>query len=291
MNAASTTLDLEAQIDAAELAVIDRDRRVLQRTRSAMRQVKARTGRSILIGVGAAIAAVLLFRASRRRPGLARAGLGAAAAASVGRHRPLGLTRLAAMAWPLLPSSVRRRISPRAMSLLGVGLPLFAGLAAGARDPAPATAVNFDLPRYAGRWYEIARLPLRQEAQCESDVAATYLLQDEGIAVINQCLRADGTAAVVQGEARMTDPEDPAKLEVSFAPEWLRWLSPVWSDYWVLHVDPDYSSAVVGTPDRRQLWLLSRTPLLGDEQYTRLVEQARHKAFDVGRLVRTPQHT
>jgi apolipoprotein D and lipocalin family protein len=293
MNAASAdagALDLDAQIDAAEQAVIDRDRRVRDRASGAVRQVRAHAGRSIAIGVGAVAGLFLLFRGTRRRhPGLARAGLGAAAVAATGRRRPMMLTRLVAIVWPLLPLSLRQKVSPQAMSLIGIGLPLLAGLKASAGAPDPSTAVGFDLPRYTGRWFEVARLPLGAEAQCESDVSATYLLDDHGIQVINQCLRPDGSAAVVQGEARMTDPDDPAKLEVSFAPEWLRWLPFVWADYWVLHVEADYRSALVGTPDRKHLWLLSRTPQLDAEAARRLMDHARLKGYDPSRLMLTPQ--
>lgn len=293
MNAASAdagVLDLDDQIDAAERAVIDRDRRVRDRMRGSAQRVKAHAGRSIGLGLGAAAGLFLLLRGSRRgRPGLARAGLGAAALASTSRRRPVMLTRLMTMAWPLLPQSLRQRISPQLLSLIGIGLPLLAGLKAGASSPEPTTAANLDLPRYMGRWFEIARLPLRSEAQCDSDVSDTYLLHDDGIAVINQCLHEDGSAAVVQGEVRMTDPEDPARLEVSFAPEWLRWLPFVWADYWILHVDPDYQSALVGTPDHKHLWLLSRTPQLDPRLFRHLVDHARLKGYDPGRLMLT-QH-
>ncbi|MBA3596653.1 MAG: lipocalin family protein [Methylibium sp.] len=294
MNAASAdagVLDLDEQIDAAELAVIDRDRRVRDRTQGAVRRVKAHAGRSVAIGVGAVAGLFLLFRGAKRgsRPGLARAGLGAAALAGATRRRPIMFTRLMTMAWPLLPVSLRQRISPQMLSLVSIGLPLLAGLKATASAPDPSTATNLDLPRYTGRWFEIARMPLRSEAKCESDVSATYLLNNDGIAVINQCLREDGSAAVVQGEARMTDPDDPAKLEVSFAPEWMRFLPFVWADYWILHVDADYESALVGTPDRKHLWLLSRAPFLAGERYQRLVDHARLKGYDSDRLTLTRQ--
>lgn len=293
MNASSAhALDLDAQIEAAERAVIDRDQRVRQRAVGMVQQVRAHAGRSIAIGVGGVAALFLFLRFTRgNRPrGLARAGFGAAAVTGT-RRRPIAFTRLAALVWPLLPLSLRQKVSPQLMSLLGVGLPVLAGLkAAGSGVPEPSTAVNLDLPRYTGRWYEIARMPMRPEAQCESDVSASYSLQDGAIAVINECVRPDGSVAVVQGEARMTDPENAAKLEISFAPEWLRFLPFVWSDYWVLYVDADYESALVGTPDRRHLWLLSRTPALEPARLQRLLEHARLKGYDPSRLMGTPQH-
>ena len=58
-------------------------------------------------------------------------------------------------------------------------------------------------------------------------------------------------------------------------PAWLRWLPFAWSDYWILYVDPAYRHAVVGTPDRKRLWLLSRTPDIAPTDYERLLTQVR----------------
>jgi hypothetical protein len=54
------------------------------------------------------------------------------------------------------------------------------------------------------------------------------------------------------------------RLEVRFAPAWLSWLPMVWGDYWILKLDRDYQVALVGTPDREYLWVLSRAPRLDD---------------------------
>ena len=57
-----------------------------------------------------------------------------------------------------------------------------------------------DLTRYAGKWYEIARLPNRFQRKCTSDTTATYTLRDDGkIAVLNECRTADGRVASVKG--------------------------------------------------------------------------------------------
>ena len=70
---------------------------------------------------------------------------------------------------------------------------------------------------------------------------------------------------------------------------WLRWLPFAWSDYWILYVDPAYRHAVVGTPDRKRLWLLSRTPDIAPVDYDRLLHQVRDSGFDAARVMRTPQ--
>ena len=76
---------------------------------------------------------------------------------------------------------------------------------------------------------------------------------------------------------------------MSFAPPWLRWLPWAWADYWILDVDPHYRCALVGTPDRRHLWMLSRAPSLSSAGMQRLLEQAQAQGYDISRLQLTPQ--
>ena len=148
-----------------------------------------------------------------------------------------------------------------------------------------------DLARYAGRWYEIARLPNRFQDQCVGDVAATYTLRpDERVTVVNECRRQDGRTARVEGVARRADDKGPAsRLKVRFAPAWLSFLPLVWGDYWIVELDRDYRHAVVGDPSRKYLWILSRSPEMDDATYESLAASAGRLGFDAARLVRTPQ--
>jgi apolipoprotein D and lipocalin family protein len=148
-----------------------------------------------------------------------------------------------------------------------------------------------DLARYAGRWYEIARLPNRFQDQCAGDVAATYTLRPDGrVTVVNECRRQDGRTARVEGVARRADDKGPAsRLKVRFAPAWLSFLPLVWGDYWIVELDRDYRHAVVGDPSRKYLWILSRSPEMDDATYESLAASAGRLGFDAARLVRTPQ--
>ena len=148
-----------------------------------------------------------------------------------------------------------------------------------------------DLGRYAGRWYEIARLPNRFQERCAGDVAATYTLRPDGrVAVVNECREKDGRIARAEGVARRADAKGPAsRLKVRFAPAWLSFLGAVWGDYWIVELDRDYRYAVVGAPSRKYLWILSRRPKLDDATYDSLVTSAARLGFDVSRLRRTAQ--
>jgi len=148
-----------------------------------------------------------------------------------------------------------------------------------------------DLARYGGRWYEIARLPNRFQDQCAGDVAATYTLRPDGrVSVVNECRRGDGRTARAEGVARRADDKGPAsRLKVRFAPAVLSFLPFVWGDYWILELDRDYRHAVVGSPSREYLWILSPSPEMDAATYESLAAAAGRLGFDAARLVRTPQ--
>ena len=149
-----------------------------------------------------------------------------------------------------------------------------------------ATYADFDLDRYLGRWHQIALLPNRFQAKCVSNTTATYSLEADGkIQVVNECRTDNGDTVRVQGQARKNSRfNNPARLEVRFAPRWLSWLSPVWGDYWVLDVDEDYQLALVGSPDKKYLWILARQPQITEAEFTRVKDLAKSAGFAVQSL-------
>lgn len=136
---------------------------------------------------------------------------------------------------------------------------------------------------YMGTWYQVAYFPNVFQRQCVSDTTAVYRQRDDGqVEVINRCRTADGVLDEADGIARPTGQLiggvlSPAQLEVSFLPQWLRWLPFGWGRYWVIQLADDGRYAVVSEPTRQYLWVLSRTPALSkaDESVirARLAEQ------------------
>lgn len=142
-----------------------------------------------------------------------------------------------------------------------------------------------ELERYAGRWYEVARLPNRFERKCAEDITATYkLLPQKRLDVLNQCRKSDGSLMSARGLARSADGSS-SRLEVRFAPSWLGIFPFVWGDYWVIDLADDYSWSMVGSPDRKYLWILSRQPALDDAQMKPLLEKAGALGFDTANVV------
>jgi apolipoprotein D and lipocalin family protein len=148
---------------------------------------------------------------------------------------------------------------------------------------------NLDLARYVGDWFEIARLPNRFQNKCAGDVTATYTARPGGLVVTNKCRERNGKITEASGVARRVDGKPPSMLEVRFAPAFLGFLPQVWGDYQVIALDDAHTYAVVGSPDRRYLWVLSRTPVMDGATYDRLLGIASSQGFDVSKLVKTPQ--
>lgn len=159
---------------------------------------------------------------------------------------------------------------------------------AGRPSEAVRTVDAVDLDRYLGDWFEIARFPNRFQRGCARDVRARYSRRSDGrIDVINRCRSADGDLIEARGVARVVDPRMSAKLKVRFAPAVLSFLPFVWGDYWILGLAGDYSWAVVGSPDRKYLWILARSPVVNAELVASALAVARANGFDVERLVMT----
>jgi len=152
---------------------------------------------------------------------------------------------------------------------------------------------HVDLSKYAGLWYEIARLPNRFQQQCIGDVTATYTVLDDGtIKVVNSCRKENGEIDEAEGKVkRAGDDTSNAKLKVRFAPVILSFLPFVWGDYWIIDLASDYSYAVVGEPTRKYLWVLSRTPVMDEAKLNVVLESAKVKGYDLTNLIRTKQST
>lgn len=145
------------------------------------------------------------------------------------------------------------------------------GIADGIR---PVT--GFQLDRYLGTWYEIARLDHSFERGLER-VSATYSRRDDGgVKVLNRGLQSDGSWREAEGKAYFVDKPDEARLKVSF-------FGPFYGSYNVLATDYDLS--LVSSYNLQYLWILSRTPHPPKEKVQALVERARGLGFATDQLI------
>ncbi|MDX1498857.1 MAG: lipocalin family protein [Woeseiaceae bacterium] len=139
---------------------------------------------------------------------------------------------------------------------------------------------GFELERYLGRWYEIARLDHRFERGLTS-VTATYSRRDDGgVRVVNRGFdEREGEWAEAVGKAYFVGAEDVGRLKVSF-------FGPFYGGYNVIALDKaGYRYAMVAGPDRSYLWILAREPALDAATLERLVADARRLGFPVDELI------
>ena len=142
---------------------------------------------------------------------------------------------------------------------------------------------HVDLNRYVGRWYEIARLPNRFEKKCTDSVTATYrLLTDGKVEVVNRCRKSSGDYTTATGKAKVVDKTTNAKLKVTFF-----W--PFYGDYWILDLGDNYEYAVVGAPNRKYLWFLSRDRQMDEALYQSLQAKMAARGFKTEQMIKTSQ--
>jgi len=167
----------------------------------------------------------------------------------------------------------------------------FISIASGSTPLQVVSSVN--LSKYVGRWYEIARLPNsfqdKEGKRCDF-VTADYTLRNNGkISVINSCRLENGQTKSVKGVGRVADKQTNSRLEVSFGPEFLGFLPFLWGSYNIIELAPDYSYALVGSSDRKVLWILSRERQLDEAIYKQLLGKAIEQGFDVSLVRKTKQ--
>ena len=166
---------------------------------------------------------------------------------------------------------------------------LFAAISGG-NEPLD-TVQTVDLKRYAGKWFEVARLPNSFQKNCAGNVTAEYALLDDGkISVTNRCTKAKGSEIIARAKGRVKDRQTNAKLEVNFAPSVLSFLPFVWGDYWILELGENYEYAVVsGGESREYFWILSRSPQIDDALLNEILQRFADKGFDTKKIIKTKQ--
>ena len=143
-----------------------------------------------------------------------------------------------------------------------------------------STIASFNLDRYLGKWYEIARY----DHSFERDLVgctAEYTLRDDGkIKVRNSghLKSLDGPYKESIGKAKARRNGKPGQLEVSF-------FGPFYGDYNILELAPDYSYSVVGSSSPRYLWILSRKPQLPPKVKNHIISNLQQRGYDTNKLL------
>ena len=141
-----------------------------------------------------------------------------------------------------------------------------------------------DIKKYMGKWYEIASFPQRFQKGCHC-TTAEYTLSEKGYVIVeNRCNKnsMDGPTSYIKGKAFVEANSGNAKLKVQFF-----W--PFTAKYWIIDLADDYQYAVVSHPNKKYLWILSRTPTMEAMTYAKIITRLKGKGFDLSKLRITQQ--
>ena len=115
-------------------------------------------------------------------------------------------------------------------------------------------------------------------------IAHYKLIEDNQIEVTNICRKNgfDGEIKKVTGKAWLVDPTIKSKWVVQF-------IWPFTLDYWIIDLGDSYNYAVIGEPEKENLWILSREPFMQKEIFPRIIQTTKSKGYDLSNLILTPQ--
>lgn len=142
----------------------------------------------------------------------------------------------------------------------------------------PPTITNVDLKRYEGTWQQKLAKPFPYQTGCKTTTATYQLLKNGKVRVINKC-RTNGTTKTARALAETTNPPKNTKLLVDFGfPSNLFGKG----DYHILYLNPTYTRALVGTPDKQYLWLLTRKTKPANDEIIAIKKIAINKGYRIG---------
>ncbi|MBC7429970.1 MAG: lipocalin family protein [Bacteriovorax sp.] len=150
------------------------------------------------------------------------------------------------------------------------------------QDPLP-TAQNVDVARYIGKWYTITSLPQFFTRKCEGQTAEYGILSEMEISVQNTCIKSNGKTDVIYGAGTITDTPNNARLSIQFENFWLN-LFKIKGEYVIIKLSEGYDSVLVGSTNRKSLWILSRTPSIDPEVLNDYKRLAKKIGFPVDKL-------
>jgi apolipoprotein D and lipocalin family protein len=189
-------------------------------------------------------------------------------------------------------SSSRNRVSkfvrpPKRLAAL-LCLAIVGGCASPNRPPLMAMDRKVDLERFMGDWYVIGFIPVTIPFFSEEgahNAVESYRLTDEGIIETTYTFR---KGAFDGPEKRMT-PKGWVHDEETNA-EWrMQFLWPFEAAYLIVYLDVDYRRTIIGVPNRKYVWIMSRDPELSDADYQELLDYAARVGYDRDKVQRVPQ--
>lgn len=171
-------------------------------------------------------------------------------------------------------------------------LPLLASLAlailltsCGTHQEQP-TVTKLEPKQYAGEWHEVGRLPNRFERDVIAAKATYTLRKAGGLTVKNEGLKSNGQKTEILGTITQPDPKQPGKLKVRFDPFPINLFA---GDYWILALSQDHTRAMIGSPNQKYLWFLSKRERATKKNFLDFLKTAKKLGYDHSKVLWNPR--
>ena len=143
-----------------------------------------------------------------------------------------------------------------------------------------------DLDRFMGDWYVIANIPTFIEKGAHNAIE-TYTKNDDGTIATTFTFNADS----FDGELKAYHPKGFVTEDKSNAIWDMQFIWPFKADYRILYVDKKYQHTIIGRIKRDYVWIMSRAPIIDDEEYKKLVSIIKDSGYDISKIERVPQQS
>lgn len=160
---------------------------------------------------------------------------------------------------------------------------IFSSILASAGEVLP-TPSNVDIGRYIGKWYAVSSLPQFFTRSCVGQTAEYGIINANTISVLNTCIKKSGRTTDIEGQAVVIDPQTNARLMVTFNNFFTK-LFRVKGEYVIIRLSEGYDTVLVGSTNRKSLWILSRIPNIDPEVLADFKLTAKNLGFNTKKLV------
>ncbi len=146
------------------------------------------------------------------------------------------------------------------------------------------TAKNVQIDRYIGKWYAVESLPQFFTRKCVAQTAEYDIINESTISVLNVCIKKNDSTTDISGKAVVKDAPNNARLEVTFDSFWTR-LFRVKGEYVIIKLSDDYDTVMIGSTNRKSLWIMSRMPAIDPLELKEYKNLAKKLGFKTEKLI------
>lgn len=143
------------------------------------------------------------------------------------------------------------------------------------------TVEKVDLQRFMGDWHVYAILPNPIEKNSSNGIES-YALNPDGTIAITYTFRKGGKEKVMRPKAKVYNTNTNAEWRVQL-------FKPFWAKYLIIYLDKDYLYTAIGVPNRRFLWIMSRTAEIPENQYQLILASLQQQGYKTGKIIKIPQ--